>query len=373
MHYSTKKKIAKHPADWWLFFCVCVLSGIGIIMVFSSSIYFAQFAPYNDSFYFVKRQLINLLLGFGAMYVLFRLPLGLIRNVSPVALGLVCAALGMVLLSSFGEEGGGAMRWLTIGGISLQPSEFCKPILIVFISKLLYERTAEDGSIRSGRAYAYCLAVMLLCCGLIIIEDLSSAVVLAVSVFLLMCCSQIRWPYHFITVIIGILGVAAMIVFEPYRMQRLLEFTDPGTNGGWQVMQSKMAIGSGGLMGVGLGAGNAKLYWLPARHTDFIFGVIGEELGLLGCIFVLFLFAVLFWRGFNIAVNSTNRFNAYCALGLTLLLAIQTVINLLVVVGFAPVTGITLPFVSYGGSSLIVSLAIVGLLLNISQYTEKNK
>jgi len=373
MHYSTKKKVARHSADWWLFFCVCILSGIGIIMVFSSSIYFAQFAPYNDSFYFVKRQLINLLIGFGAMYVLFRTPLGLIKRVVFVALLIVCCALGLVLVSSFGSEAGGAVRWLNIGGVRLQPSEFCKPILIVFIARLLDKMTAADGNIRSGKTYFTCLFAMIICCGLIIIEDLSSAVVLAASVLCLMFCSQIRLPYHLFTVLVGALGVGGMILLEPYRMQRLFEFLDPTTNGGWQVMQSKMAIGSGGLIGVGLGAGNAKLYWLPARHTDFIFGVIGEELGLLGCIFVLFLFAVLFWRGLNIAVNSKNRFYAYCALGLTLLLAIQTVINLLVVVGFAPVTGITLPFVSYGGSSLIVSLAIVGLLLNISQYTEKNK
>ena len=375
MRTVERKKTKKHSADWWLFFSVCALSGLGIIMVFSASSYFAQFSPYYDSFYFVKKQLINLAIGFVGMFFLFRIPLELLKKIVFPVLLVIVGLLAAVLLSSMGSESGGAVRWLEIGGFRIQPSEFCKPVLVVFIAKILSDMssTINNKFSSSGRTYLYCLVSMGICCGLIIIEDLSSAVVLAAAVFLMMVCSQIKWPYHIITIGCGLLGVAAMIVVEPYRIQRLIEFTDPTSDGGWQVMQAKMALGSGGLLGVGLGQGSAKLYYLPARHTDFIFGVVGEELGLFGCTLVLFLFAVLFWRGFSIAVNSTNRFYSFMALGMTLLICVQAVMNLFVVIGFAPVTGITLPFVSYGGSSLIVSLCIIGLLLNISQYTEKRR
>lgn len=373
-----KQRADRHAADWWLFFSVCILSGIGLIMVFSASQYFAQFTPYNDSFYFVKRQFINFCIGMAGMLLIYKMPLELIRKIVLPALIVMAIGLVFVLVTELGSDGNGAERWLKLFGVKLQPSEFCKPVLVVFISKLLAEMDAlskekMQGTRSGARTYAYCIVAMVICCGLIIIEDLSTAVVLAATIFLMMVCSQIKWPFHLITVAGGLLAVAAMIIIEPYRMKRLIDFTDATTDGGWQVLQGKMALGSGGLLGVGLGQGSAKLYYLPARHTDFIFDVLGEELGLLGCTLVLVLFAVIIWRGLSIALYQKDSFRTFCALGLTLLIAVQAVMNLFVVIGFAPVTGITLPFLSYGGSSLIVSLCIIGLLLNISQYTEKRR
>ena len=367
------KQIAK-SADWWIFFSVMTLLGIGLIMVFSSTQYIAQYAPYNDSFYFLKKQGLGALIGLGGMFLFYKLPYQVIRKFAvPVMVALI-GALVLVVASEMGSGGGGALRFLEVGGIRFQPSEFCKPVLIVVAAIILSKSKERVQSFKHG--FLPVFLWMVITCGLVIIEDLSTGVVMAVTIFLMMFCAGIKWRYLFSLVIAGVAGIAAAIIFEPYRVQRIFAFLDPAADSGdtgYQIIQSLYAIGSGGLSGVGLGASTAKWYYLPARHTDFIFSIYAEEVGFLGCVALLLLFALFIWRGLNVAVRGTNTFVSIAALGITAVIGIQAVINLLVVVGFAPVTGITLPFISYGVNSLIISLSMVGLLLNLSRFTERSR
>ena len=362
------------PADWWVFFSVMTLLGVGLIMVFSSTQYIAQYAPYNDSFYFLKKQGIGALIGLGGMLFFYKLPYQAIRKLAvPVMVALI-AALVLVVASELGGGAGGALRFLEVGGVRFQPSEFCKPVLIVVAAIILSQSKERVQSFKHGFLPVVLWTVV--CCSLVILEDLSTGVVMAVTIFLMMFCAGIKWRYLLSLIIAGGAGIAAAIIFEPYRVRRIFAFLDPAADSGgdgYQIIQSLYAIGSGGLTGVGLGSSTAKWFHLPVSHADFIFSIYAEEAGFLGCILLLLLFALFIWRGLNIAVRGTNTFVSMVAFGITSVIGIQAVINLLVVVGFAPVTGITLPFISFGVNSLIISLSMVGLLLNISRFTERSR
>lgn len=370
MNAPLKSKM-KAP-DWWIFFSTMVLVCIGIIMVFSSSQYFTQYKPYEDIYYYLKRQLFNAGAGLIAMYIMYRLNYRIYKTLAWYIYFGVSIILLMLLVGSSGEEAGGAVRWMDLGFTTFQPSELAKISLVMLMAKILTEKQRKIGSFQQGFLPPFIL--MGITCVLVYLQnDLSTSVIIAGTAFVMMFCAGVRLPYLMGTVIVGSIGVAASILMTDFRMGRILAYLDPWSDpldGGFQTVQSLLAIGSGGLTGVGLGAGGAKWYYLPERHTDFIFSVLAEELGFLGGGLVIALFVVLIWRGLMVAVNAPDLFGSLLALGIVSMIGLQAFMNLGVVTGLLPVTGITLPFLSYGGTSLMVSMASVGLLLNISRYAE---
>lgn len=366
------KKVKASP-DWWLLLATLLLIAIGVIMVFSSSQYFAQYKPYNDVYYFLKKQMTNAAVGGVALLFAYKVNYHLFRKLSYTAFLVVLGLLVFMVASQNIDTIGGAQRWLTIAGQNFQPSELAKIALPMVMAKWC---TDNLGQIRSFK-HGFVPAVLLtgLTAGLILAQkDLSSSLVVAMAGVIILFCAGARFT-HFLSLIgVGLTGVAAAIYFAPYRLERVYAWLDPwghAQDEGWQTVQSLMAIGSGGLTGVGLGAGGSKWYYLPERHTDFIFSVLCEEMGFLGALFVLALICFILWRGIMIAVKAPNTYFSLLAIGLIGSIGVQSVINLGVCTGLLPVTGITLPFVSYGGTSLVVSMTMIGMLLNISRYTQR--
>jgi cell division protein FtsW len=266
----------------------------------------------------------------------------------------------------------GAHRWFRLGPFGVQPSELAKVATVVLLAHMLCRRTAEEvNDLRQTLLPAVSLIGLLAL--LIVIEpDLGSAVILLTTAAALLFVAGLRWRYIGATAAAGVLFVVGAVIAQPYRLQRIKTFLNPGADtqgAGFQLAQSLLAVGSGGLWGVGLGQGQQKAYYLPAAHTDFIFSVIGEELGLVGTLFVLAGVGVLAWRGLRAALRAPDRFELYVALGATCLLVVQSLVHMGVCVGLLPTKGLSFPLLSYGGSSLLASLVVVGLLLNVSQHS----
>ncbi len=367
-------KSAKNAPDWWLLIAVIVLTAIGVIMVFSASQYFATYAPYNDSFHFLKKHAESAVVGFFGMFIAYKIKYEWYKKLSWIVFIPVFLLLIFMAASTQIESISGAQRWLEIGGFKFQPSELSKIALPLVLAKLFCSPGIEVKSFSKG--FLPAIFITGATAGLIFAQTaLSSSCVVAAAGFLMMYCAGVRLRYLAGTVAVGIAGVIAAIVYEPFRINRIMAYIDPWadpTGSGWQTVQSLLALGSGGLSGVGLGSGGSKLFYLPARHTDFIFSVLGEELGFLGGIFVIVVFVLFFWRGMLIAVKMPDKFGSLLALGLICTMAIQAFINLGVVTGLLPVTGVTLPFISYGGTSLAVCLTMAGILLNLSRYVKED-
>lgn len=368
-------KRRKLQPDWLLLIGVLLLTAIGIIMVFSSSQYVAAYEPYNDAYAFLKDQLVNAAVGIILLIVAYQFKIGFYKKLSYAAYVVLLGLLVFMVASTQIETIGGAQRWLTVAGFNFQPSELAKIILPMALARWLSGHREEITTFKTG--FLPVIAAIALTAGLILAQKhLSSAIVVGMTGFVMMFCAGIRSRYLAGTIGLGVLAVAAAIFLEPegYRIERLYAWFNPWAysgDEGWQTCQSLMALGSGGLTGVGLGEGGSKWFYLPERHTDFIFSVIGEELGFLGAALVVLLIALIIWRGLMIAVKAPDMYTSLLALGLIGSIAIQSLVNLGVVTGLLPVTGVTLPFVSYGGTSLVVSMAITGILLNISRYIEK--
>ena len=354
------------PADLLLFFIMLVLLAVGLIMVLSSSSYDAMLT-YDDSLYYFKRQLIFMLGGFFVMFLMMNISPAFVKSlVAPVML--VCIVM-LFLVPFIGIEVNGARRWLGVGSIRFAPAEVAKPVVIVFFAMWLTSLGKKN--LQTLKGFVYTLMVLAIIPVLVVIEDLGTAIAIAGALVCMMIAAEVPWKYLLGTMGIGFAGVVAMIAVKPYRIKRILVWLDPFSDplgNGYQAVQSLYALGSGGLFGVGLGASRQKLMHLPERHTDFIFSIIGEELGFIGAAFVILLFALFIWRGFYIATHLDDKFKSLTAFGLTAVIGIQAMINIGVAVGFLPVTGITLPFISYGGTSLVFMLATVGFLLNMSRY-----
>lgn len=359
--------------DWWLLAGVLLLTGIGVIMVFSASQYFAAYEPYNDVYKFLKDQLKNVAVGLAVLIVAFKLKINLYKKLSYPAFIILIGVLGFMLVYEGIQTIGGAQRWLEIGGMRVQPSELAKIILPMAIARWMSVNREEIGSF--SRGFLPVVGAIAVTAGLILAQkSLSVAMVVGATGLVMMFCGGIRPRYLIGTMGIGLAGVVGAIALEGYRLERIYAWFDPWAYSGeegWQTCQSLMALGSGGLTGVGLGQGGSKWFYLPARHTDYIFSIIGEELGFIGATFVVLLIAFIIWRGLMIAVKAPDMYTSLLALGLIGCIAIQSLVNLGVVTGLLPVTGVTLPFVSYGGTSMVVSLCMVGILLNISCYAEK--
>lgn len=357
--------------DWLLLFSIGGLLTIGIIMVYSASAVWAEY-KFDDSFFFAKRQLLFAGVGLGAMLVISRLHYEVWRKYAKVLLLICFILLIAVLIPGVGLVRGGARSWIGVGAFSIQPSEFTKLGLIIYLAVYLSAKQKYITSLKQG--FLPSLLLVFTAFGMIMLQpDLGTGVVLVLTCMVMILVSGARIS-HFVG--LGILGLgafAALILSAPYRIQRITAFLDPWEDPlgeGFQIIQSLYAIGPGGLMGLGLGNSLQKFFYLPEPQTDFIFAILAEELGFIGGAGVMLLFLLFLWRGIQVALRAPDGFSSLLALGITGMIAIQCMINISVVIGLIPVTGITLPFLSYGGSSLTLTLSSVGILLNVSRYSK---
>ncbi len=362
----------KKRLDFILLFSALALVGIGIIMVYSTSAIIAA-DRFGDPYYFLKRQALYAAVGFVLMLVMMFFPYEILKRFAYPILIFSILLLIVVLVPGIGHRTGGAMRWLKIQSFSFQPSEFAKLGLVIFLAYLLAKKEEKI------RSFSFGFLPPVLLSGLVIAlvmkePDFGAAFFLTVMVFLLLFVGGARVIYMAAAFLIAIPVAYALLMNVGYRYKRLMSFIRPWedpSGAGFQIIQSFLSFGSGGLFGLGLGEGRQKLFFLPAPHTDFIFSVIGEELGLVGATAVVLLFFILTLRGIQIGLSLEDRFGVYLALGITLMVSLQAVINMGVVLGLLPTKGLTLPFVSYGGTSLIANLAGIGILSQLSTRVER--
>lgn len=341
---------------------------LGVVMVYSASAVFATTKLHNPSF-FLSRQSIFALLGMLTLYLAWQLDFRVLqRFVWPLA-GLAILLLVVVLIPGVGRSGGGAVRWISLGSLSLQPGELAKPILVVVLAALLAKRREREmAGEETGNVLKALIVPGIMAMLLMLEPDFGSTVIVAVITGVMLFVNGARLSYLILTVL-GLLPVAYIaVVSTPYRMRRMMSFLDPWSHRhdiGYQVSESLISIGSGGLTGLGIGDGRQKLFFLPAAHTDFIFSIISEELGFVGSLFVVACFVSIVLAGLLIARRAHTVFGSYLALGLTTLIGLQAMTNMSVTLGLVPTKGLTLPMVSYGGSSLIATCLALGILLSI--------
>jgi cell division protein FtsW len=344
------------------------LTLIGLVMVLSASSV-SSFAEYGSSFRFFKRQLFYAGLGAVAAVVVARIRYQLWQKLSFLFLLVVVVLLLMVLHPSLGVVAGGAARWLSVGPVSLQPSEGAK-LAVIAVTAAILARHLHHVHEPIRWAMPLVLIVGAVTALILLQPDLGTAVVIGGSVFILLFAGGVRlWQLGVVAVLSGLVGTA-LILGEGYRRTRLLSFFRPWAdpeNTGYQIVQSLIALGSGQLVGVGLGASRQKWLYVPNAHTDFIFSILGEELGLVGEVVVLALFGAFLYCGVRIALRARDAFGRLLAAGITGWLGLQTLINLGAVTGLLPITGVPLPFLSFGGSALVVSLAATGMLFSIGR------
>lgn len=357
-----------HREGRLLFVCAVILVLIGVMMVYSASSVIAL-RKHGGSSYFLLRQLAWLVIGAGLMVFVSRIPYRLWQAaVAPLTLGCLLM-LGLVLIPGVGQRINGAQRWIEIGPVTFQPSEFAKLGLVIFLAHYLSKGPNRLGDFARGLLPA--LAVVGAGVLLILREpDLGTAVSLGLVAFLMLFAGGARLRHLGALVLCMLPLLAYLVVGTEYRWRRLQAFWDPWQDPsgmGFQIIQSFLALGSGGQFGVGLGEGRQKLFYLPHPHTDFIFSVIGEELGLLGTLGVLACFALLVASGVRLAARLEEPFGQFLVLGLTLTIGVGALLNLAVATGLLPTKGLALPFVSYGGSALVANLIGIGLLWNVAK------
>ncbi len=357
----------RKPIDHILLAAVLTLLGFGVVMVFSASSIEASVVNHNPYFY-LERQLVWAGLGLAIMAFFVRFDYHrLVPLAQPVAIATVLLLI-LVLVPHIGRDVNGARRWLGFGSLLFQPSELAKFSLVLLFALWLARMPRTD---RFWQGIGVPLAIYLPIALLIIKEpDLGTALALGGTVFTMLFVAGVNLWQFFGVVSLVLPAVGVAIIVAPYRLQRFLAFLHPTADpqgAGYHIIQSLYALGSGGLFGSGLGQGALKYFYLPEQHTDFIFAIVGEELGLIGAVAVLALFLVLTWRGLRVAMLAPDRFGALLAVGLTAMVAVQALMNIAVVTASMPITGIPLPFISYGGSSLIFALGAIGILLNISR------
>lgn len=344
-----------------------ILVAIGIIMVYSSSAIIANESR-GVSYLYLKKQLLWAFFGIICMIAFANISYTKMRNFSIIILFISLALLLLTFVPGLGATVGGARRWIRIGKFTFQPSEMVKPVLIFYVADALTRKQEVISSFFKGFFPILVIigAFMFL---LVSQPDLGTSIVIFISVFIIAYVCGVRVSHMFSIFLFSIPLLVTLIYKVGYRYKRILAFLSPQSapeSIGYQIMQSFIALGSGGLLGVGLGDGRQKLFYLPAPHTDFIFAIIGEELGFVGTFTICLLFVILVYRGILISLNCKDDFGRALAFGLTALIGLETVINMGVVCGLLPTKGATLPLISYGGSSLFFTLASIGILLNIS-------
>lgn len=363
-----KKSTAKiGSVDFILFSSVMILVAIGVVMVYSASSYSAFFnTKIHDSMYYLKKQGISAIIGAVAMIFMINIDYHKLKKYTLFAMIITIILLGVVYAF---PDVNGAKRWIPFPFFSLQPSEIAKYVVVLYMAKSLEIKGERVKSFTYG-ILPYLIVSGAFAAIILFEPNLSIATIIMMVTLVILFVAGARWM-HFVGLIggVGALGVVG-ILMKDFRRDRVLNFLDPwkdpkGT--GYQLIQSLLALGSGGVTGVTLGKSRQKCYYIPEPHTDFIFSIIGEELGLIGCTLIVLLFLVVIWRGIRIAMRAKDIYGTLVAVGITSVIALQAIINIAVVSGSMPVTGVPLPFISYGGSALLFNLMAVGILLNISR------
>lgn len=349
---------------------VC-LALFGLLMVYSSSSIWSEY-KFGDPFYFFKHQGLFLLIGLLGMFILSKINYKLYYKKANWIILICFLLLGLVLIPGIGTIRNGSRSWFGIGSFGIQPSEFSKIGLIIFVAKYLANNEKEMSSFKKGALPI--LIVIFLFFGLIMLEpDFGTGMVIVGSLIGMIFVSNIHLNFFAYAAVTGLSGMAALIIAAPYRVARIISYLNPWSDplgSGFQIIQSLFAIGPGGLFGHGFGKSIQKHFYLPEPQTDFIFAIISEEFGFMGIIILTTLYLTLFYYVLKVSLISSDLFAKYLAFGLIFGIMLQTVLNISVVIGLLPVTGVTLPFFSYGGSSLLVSLGSIGIILNICKNTK---
>ena len=355
----------KYKIDWYkvFIFTSVILTLIGFLMVNSSSRVWAEY-KYGDEFYFTKRQLLFIIIGFSFMFFVSKLKIEKIRKLTPKLMITIFILLILVIIPGIGMERNGSRSWFGIGSFAIQPAELFKIVIVLYVADRLdnrYIRTKQFNKFVLPILFPALLGFLLI----MIQPDFGSGVVIIMGVILMTIISKNAFSNYVKLGFIGLLGLGVLIISAPYRLTRITAYLDPFSDplgSGFQTIQSLFAIGPGGLLGVGIDSSFQKHFYLPEPQTDFIFAIVCEEYGFIGAFLLISIFLIFFISGINIAINAKNNYQCFVTFGFLSIIAVQTIINLSVVVGLLPVTGITLPFVSYGGSSLIVVLIMVGII-----------
>jgi cell division protein FtsW len=362
------KVLLTRSIDRWIVGSACLLLGLGLVMVFDASFFIGQ-ERFGDPYALVRRHLVFLVGAIGLAVLVLRVDARLLQRWATAIAGTAVVLVALTLLPGLGQQRGGAHRWLPLVVFSFEPSELLKPAFVLYLAHLLVRK---QGRIES---FAYGVLPPLIVAAVPIVlllaqPDFGAAMVIAVLTIGMLFAAGAR-PLHLGSLSIAALpGVFALILLKPYRMKRLMAFLDPWGDpeqGGFQLVQSLLAFGSGGVLGVGLGNGKQKLFYLPEGHTDFIYALVGEELGLAGAVLVLVCFGIIGVRGFRIAARLADPFSSLVAFGLTFLIVAQAAMNIGVVLGLLPTKGLPLPLVSYGGSSMLATAVTLALLLGLSR------
>ncbi|HEY4412279.1 MAG TPA: putative lipid II flippase FtsW, partial [Gaiellaceae bacterium] len=365
---AARRHVSLRPPDWVLLGSVAFLVTIGLVMVFSASSVIA-YTEMHDAAYFLKHQLVYLVVGLIVAYAAYRVDYPKLKKLAPGLVAITFVLLIVTVIPHVGYASGGSRRWLGAGSISFQPSEFAKLALVLFLAAKLSQLGEGIRSLMKGVAPAFGVA-LLLALPVFIEPDMGTASLMIFTAFAMLFTAGARIE-HLVLVVLALLpGVMVAIGSSAYKRARIFAFLNPwkdAQNTGFHIVQSLLALGSGGILGVGLGASRQKFSYLPEAHNDFIFAVLGEELGLLGGLVVVALFTTFAIRAIMLAIKAPDRFGMLLALGCTFLIVIQAFINIGVVSGSWPVTGVPLPFISFGGSSLIVSLVAVALIANVGR------
>jgi cell division protein FtsW len=365
----SKRKNKMGEIDYGIFYSVALLLTIGVVMVYSASSYFAMFTT-KDSMFFLKKQLVSAVVGVVAMAFAMCFDYHKIKKYT-VAIMIACIPLLLAVFLFPGTNG--AQRWIVMGPLSLQPSEVAKYVVVLFLAMSL--EVKGEGVKKFSTGILPYLGVSGFYAAIVLAEkNLSIASVIMIVTFIVLFAAGGKIK-HLFGIVAPVLFAAATFftLSSSYRKERLLNFIDPWqdpADKGYQLIQSFYALGSGGVTGLGLGQSRQKTLYMPEPHNDFIFSIIGEELGLIGCICIITLFIIFIWRGINVAMKARDTYGTLLAIGITSIIAVQSLINIAVVTGSMPVTGVPLPFISYGGSALVINMTAMGVLLNISRQIE---
>ena len=352
--------------DKTLLIAVIILSLFGLLMIYSSSSIWASY-KFNDPYKYLKSQAIFLLVGYLIIFIVSNINYNIYKLYSnKILLGCIILLI-LVLIPGVGSIRNGSRSWFGIGSFGIQPSEFAKLGLIIFTSKYLTTNKIKD----IKTSVLPILLVVIFIFGLIMLQpDFGTGIILVMTIICLLFVSGVNMSFFVKIGILGLIGIVILIIIAPYRLVRITSFLNPWADplgSGFQIIQSLYAIGPGGLLGMGLGNSIQKHFYLPEPQTDFIFSTISEELGFAGVLIVSSLFITIIYKGISISLKQEDNFAKYLSFGISFSLAFQTILNLMVVIGRIPVTVVTLHFLSYGGSSLLVSMTYIGILLNISK------
>lgn len=355
--------------DFLLVFCVLFLVGFGILMVYSASFYQAELT-YSNKFFFMKKQIIGAFIGLAGMIAMYFVNYEKLKKLKWVSIVLSAVLLILVFIPHIGVRVYGAKRWINLGFFTLQPSEIAKFGFVLFAASSLAKANREVKSFKG--ILPTILAGSLMCLLIIMEPNMSITICVGVTMISMLFVGGASLKHFLLMLIPIVLLVPVLIIIEPYRLRRLIAFLDPFASAGsegFQLVQSLYGISSGGLFGVGLFNSRQKYLFLPFSESDFIFSIIAEEFGLVGCFVIMAIFLVIVIRGMKISLNAPTRFGTYLASGIVSVIAVQMLVNIAVVSGSIPPTGVPLPFISAGSTSLVVFMSAIGILLNIDKQT----